>query len=65
MIGASLSAKAPENMAGLRWEIHRFFPFSATAAATPAGDLATTVVVGDQVVPVIRGIVAGTDPGNR
>ena len=65
MISTRFRAEAPENVAGLGREVNRCFPFSTVATAAPAYGFATAVVVGDQVIPVIGRIVAGTYPGDR
>jgi len=65
VIRSTFYTEAPRDTAVPAWEIQWCLPFRTMAVATAADCFATAVVVGDQVIPVVSGIVAGTDPGNR
>src|SRR5258708_23190924 len=55
---------APVQIVVARGPIHGLFALVAVALAITAAHLSATVVVRDDVVALIGGIVAGADPGN-
>src|SRR5260370_17021025 len=56
---------APVQIVVARGPIHGLFALVAVALAITAAHLSATIVVRDDVVALIGGIVAGADPGNR
>src|SRR5258707_7070537 len=56
---------APVQVVVARGPIHGLFALVAVALAITAAHLSATVVVRDDVVALIGGIVTGADPGNR
>ena len=65
MIGPSLCTETPENIVAVAREIRRFVSFRAITPTARADRLATTIVIGNQVVPFIRPVTTGSHPRNR
>lgn len=63
VVAGVLGAETPQHSAAVAVEVHRLIAFGVVASAASTNSLATTVVVGHQVITVINWIVAGAHPG--
>lgn len=65
VIAGVFCTKTPVDGVAVAVEVERPVPFCVVAFAAVTLRLATTIIVGHQIIAAVRGIVAGSDPGDR
>lgn len=65
MIDIIAGAHAPDNVVAFGGHVIGFVAFVTVTTRTVAGTFATTIVITDDVVTIVRRVTAGTYPGDR
>lgn len=65
VIAGVFCTKTPVDGVAVAVEVERPVPFGVVAFAAVTLRLATAIIVGHQIIAAVRGIVTGSDPGDR